>query len=115
MTVTTGRWPKAFGRKFFLEKHEFAGIFILLIRPLRTAPHANLRASLKPLVSGRCARGRVQNTTLFDTLPRATQNRHSGTTQPADVLNQSEHQLELCNFSLVHDPLIAKRKMAGTR
>ena len=71
----------------------------MLNRPLKTAPHANLRASLKPLNSGRCARGRVQNTTLFDALPRATQNGHSAATNPVDAPKRSDHQLELGNIS----------------
>ena len=39
-----------------------------------------------------------QNTALLDPLPQAIQKPHSATTDPADVPNLPEHQLELCNF-----------------
>ena len=51
-----------------------------------------------------------QNTALLDPLPQAIQKPHSATTDPADVPNLPEHQLELCNFFFGPAPLKSHRK-----
>ena len=49
-----------------------------------------------------------KNTTLFDALPRATQNGHSAATNLVDVVNRTERQLELGNDSEPRGGMLAE-------